>query len=58
MQAFVPEPALFPHQEQYLNLEAAADPAPGPPDGESILHVSFTAKVYFRVGSCGDGWLG
>lgn len=32
-QAFMPESALSPHQDQDLNPEAAADPAPNPRDG-------------------------
>lgn len=33
--ALTPETALSPHQEQDLNREAAADPAPNPPNGQS-----------------------
>lgn len=39
-QVFMPESALSPHQEQDLNPEAAADPAPNPPNGQSTVSSS------------------
>lgn len=43
-----------PHREQEPNLETA-DPAPGPPQGERTVPVSFPGCMYSEVGGSGGG---